>query len=435
MNQHAPVVELSLHHRVGDLLQDLVKLSEQGPVVRIPHGDGYAWIVSDSELVRSVLMDPRFSKEGRHAPPWFVDESGLIGSPETSAASDIVTSEGDEHTRLRKLHMLALSPARIQTWSATVAAVTNELLDNLEHEARDTPVDVVSGFAYPLPLTIICTLLGLPPDVHAVMRGASEDIFYGGNAATRDHGREQLYRTVAELIDHPGRLANGLITDLLALTRSDPPEASVTEVKTWMPSLILPGHESTASLLSSALYELLVARQQDTIRTRSIEAIVEETLRLHPPFPLATWRFATVDIALATVDIPRHAPVLVNLAAVNRDHRIHPRPDQFIPDRDPISHVSFGVGAHYCVGSALARLETCIAISAFLRRFPDARLADPGAPVRWESDLLSRRITTLPVILSPKPSELVQPGKCDLPQDQQNRRRDGDRDQRADHAE
>jgi cytochrome P450 len=121
-----------------------------------------AWVVSDPVLVCKALKDARFSKEGCHAPAWFVDESGLIGSPQTSVASDIVTSEGDEHKRLRKLHMLALNPARIQSWSATIASVTDELLDNLEHQARaaahNAPVDVVSGLSYPLPLTIICTL-------------------------------------------------------------------------------------------------------------------------------------------------------------------------------------------------------------------------------------------------------------------------------------
>jgi 13-deoxydaunorubicin hydroxylase len=403
--RQAPVVALSLDHRESDILPDLVKLSERGPVVRIPHGDGYAWVVSDPVLVRSVLKDARFSKEGHHAPPWFFDESGLIGSPETSVASDMVTSEGAEHARLRKLHMLAFSPARVQTWSATVSSVVDELLDNLEHRAgaapHNTPVDVVSGLAYPLPLTIICTLFGLPRDVHSVMRNASEDISYGGNAAVRTRGREQLYSTVAELIDHhTDRLADGLITDLIALTRSDPPQASLTEVKAWIPGLILPGHESTASLLASALYELLMARQHGATKTESIDAVVEEILRLHPPFPLATWRFATCNITLSNIDIPSGAPVLVNLGAANRDPRTHPQPDQFIPHRDPLNHVSFGLGAHHCIGAALARLETRTACSAFLRRFPDARLANPDAPATWQSDLLGRRIVTLPIILN-----------------------------------
>jgi cytochrome P450 len=402
--RQAPVVALSLHHREGDMLLDLVKLPEHGPVVRIPHSGGYAWVVSDPVLVRSVLKDARFSKEGHHAPPWFVDESGLIGSPQTSVASQIITSEGAEHTRLRKLLMLAFSPARIQTWSTTITSVVDELLDNLEHRAgataHDTPVDVVSGLAYPLPLSIICTLLGLPSDVHPVMRNASEDISYGGNAAVRDRGRERLYNTVAELIDHdPDRLADGLITDLVALTRTDPPQATLTEVKSWVPGLILPGHESTASLLASALYELLMARQRGATTTEPIDAVVEEILRLHPPFPLATWRFATRDITLSDIDIPSGAPVLVNLTAVNHNCRTHPRPDQFIPRRDPINHVSFGLGAHHCIGATLARLETRTATSAFLRRFPDARLANPDAPATWQSDLLGRRIVTLPVIL------------------------------------
>ncbi len=414
-DRHAPVVALSLHHRQGDLLADLVTLPEHGPVVRIPHAGGYAWVVSDPELVSHVLTDVRFSKEGRHAAPWFVDESGLIGSPQTSTASDIVTSEGDEHRRLRKLHMLALSPARIHSWSATISAVTEELLDNLEHHAGaaagNTPVDVVSGLSYPLPLTIICTLLGLPREVHPTLRDASEKIFFGGSAAVRDRGREQLYTTVAKLIDHhPDRLSDGLITDLIALTVSDPPQASRTEVKAWIPSLILPGHESTASLLTSALYELLRARHRGETTTKPVDAVVEEILRLHPPCPLAPWRFATCDITLSTIDIPSGAPILVNLAAVNHDPRLHPQPDQFIPHRDPINHVSFGVGIHYCVGAALARLETRTAVSAFLRRFPHARLANPDEPATWQSDLLSRRIVTLPVILNSAPRANSVPG-------------------------
>jgi 13-deoxydaunorubicin hydroxylase len=99
--RQAPVLPMSLNHREGDILLDLIKLPQRGSVVRIPHGDGYVWVVSDPVLVRSVFTDERFSKEGRHAPPWFVDESGLIGSPQTSVASDIVTSEGEEHRRLR----------------------------------------------------------------------------------------------------------------------------------------------------------------------------------------------------------------------------------------------------------------------------------------------------------------------------------------------
>lgn len=408
-DRQAPVVALSLLHRESDMLPDLVTLPEHGPVVRIPHGDGYAWVVSDPELVRSVLKDTRFSKDPRHAPRWFVDETGLIGSPQTSAAPQSITSDGQEHARLRKLLMLAFRPARAQIWSATITSVVDELLDDLEHQAgaaaHNTPVDVVSGLAYPLPLTIICTLMGLPRDVHPVMRNASEDISYGGNAAVRDRGREKLYSTVAELIDHyPDRLADGFITDLIALTRDDPPQASLTEVKSWVPGLILPGHESTASLLASALYELLMARQRGAIiTTESIDAVVEEILRLHPPFPLATWRFAACNITLSNIDIPSGAPVLVNLAAANRDSRIHPQPDQFIPHRDPVNHVSFGLGAHYCVGAALARLEARTATSAFLRRFPDARLANPDAPATWQSDLLGRRIVTLPVVLNPPP--------------------------------
>ncbi|AHH96779.1 cytochrome P450 [Kutzneria viridogrisea] len=404
MTPEAPFVELSLDRGDGDddLLPDLVALREHGPVVRVRQGSGHAWVVSDPDLVRAVLTDPRFSKEGRHAPPWFVDESGLIGSAETAAASDIVTSEGEEHARLRKLHLLAFSPARIRAWSATVEAITGRLLDAVQSAGGQEPVDLVAGLAYPLPLEIICTLLGLPADTRPVLRGASEKIFYGGDASVRDEGRELLYRTVAEVIDrHPHRLATGLITDLLALTRSDPPQATLTEVKAWVPSLVLPGHESTASLISAALYELLAGPTHLGATPEFVEAVVEEALRRHPPFPLATWRFAAQHCTLAGIDVPVGTPVLVNLAAANHDPRVHPRPERFLPDRPVIDHVTFGLGSHYCVGAGLARLEARTALKAFLRRFPEARLAEPPAAARWQTDLLSRRLIALPVLLTP----------------------------------
>ncbi|GAA3868830.1 cytochrome P450 [Saccharothrix violaceirubra] len=388
-----PVVDLPLRRGERDLLGDLTRLPASGPVARVRHAGGLVWIVSAPALVRRVLADARFAKNGRHAPPWFVDESGLIGSRET-APGDIVTSDGPEHLRLRKLHMLGLSPGRVRAWAPTVAAVTEELLDEVGR--ADGPVDLVSALAYPLPLTIICTLLGLPRAVHPAMRDAAERIFYGGDADVRASGRADLYGTVARLIDEePDRIADGLITDLLAVTRLDPPQATRTEVKAWIPSLILPGHESTASLISATLYELLAAPDRPGIATA-----VEETLRVHPPFPLATWRFATADLPLTDdVTVPRGTPVLVNLAAANRDHAVHPDPDRFVPDRDPIEHVSFGLGPHYCVGAALARLEATTAVDAFFHRFPRARLAEPGIPPHRESDLLSHRITTLPVVL------------------------------------
>ncbi|MGH7867257.1 MAG: cytochrome P450, partial [Candidatus Dormibacteraceae bacterium] len=116
-----------------------------------------------------------------------------------------------------------------------------------------------------------------------------------------------------------------------------------------------------------------------------------------------------------TFSIPRGAPILVNLAVINHDPLTYPQPDQFIPHRDPLNHVSFGVDAHYCIGAGLARLETHTAISAFLRRFPNARLANPDTPPTWQSDLLSRRIVTLPIILNSKPPspELRNLSVCD----------------------
>nr|ABD59210.1 InkY [Nonomuraea longicatena] len=158
------------------------------------------------------------------------------------------------------------------------------------------------------------------------------------------------------------------------------------------------GYESTASLISAGILEALGRDAGARPRTpEQIDGWIEETLRVHPPFPHATWRFATEDVNLGGYLIPAGAPVQINVAAANRCPH-HERTGEFDPEAGR-GHISFGLGHHYCLGAPLARLEARIALTAFFRRFPHARLSE-RTEVGWESEWMTRRISVLPVVLA-----------------------------------
>lgn len=375
------LIEIQLDVRPGDVRERLLDVAHRHPLARVAWAGGEVWLVNQPDLVRQAFRDRRLSKDAGAAPPWFHDETGLIGSAQTSRAIEMVTSEGPEHTRQRKLHAAVFSARHQERWEHLIADAVDDLLRPLDGE-----VDLVPRLAYPLPVAVISAVLGLPPDMHEPLTAACRRLTYGADEAEREQGRIQLYEGVGAFLG-PRRdeLRPGMIADLLELRDTDG-SISTVEIATWTPGLVVPGHESTTSVLAALLADVLADPPDRRPSTpEEVEGRVERALRLHPPFPLATWRFSTSPVPLQDHEIPAGVPVLLNIPAANSTP-------------SSTTHYTFGHGAHYCIGAGLARLELRIALTRFLQRFPDAtRTSDE---TRWVSGYAIRQLTSLPVRLT-----------------------------------
>jgi cytochrome P450 len=400
----APRVDIPTVPGPTDCIPSLIAAGRTAPVVTVDYYGGTAWSVCDMELARQALTDRRLSKDVELTPEWMRIPGVMLGSqPKADYARTMVMSEGADHARIRRLHSHIFTPRNIARWHSHVADLADKHLDELAElstTARD--INLVDNYTYRLPLGFFCDILGLRADMHPLLRRAIDDIIYSPEQSTRARAVGHLAGLVATWASDPEQLQDGLLTGLLAAVDSDD-AVTPNEVVTWTVGLVMAGYESTASLISSAIFEALRRPAEHWPRTDAqVEAWIEETLRLHPPFPHATWRFATENIDLGGFLIPEGAPVQVNIAAANRC----PYSDEssrFDPGagRD---HISFGLGHHYCMGAPMVRLEACLALSAFLRRYGDAHLS-PEAPVQWESEWMTRRINVLPVRLSAGPAE------------------------------
>lgn len=394
----APTVTMPIELRPTDCLPELLAAARVAPIVRTPYLDQHAWVVCDRELVKQALTHPKLGKDVALAPDWMRQPGQMVTAmPPPEYARMMVMSDGEHHARIRRIHAPVLSPRNTGRWSERVAALIAGFLDNLD-SADGTEVNLITDYTQKIPLAFTAEMLGLPPGVERRLHDITEVMLYSADYALRQHAVGELFEAVQEWVRDPAELRDGVITGLLAST--DGPDARVTEGEAivWTLSLIINGYETTGSLISAALYEALRRPAPERPHTdEAVAAWIEETLRVQPPVPHTTWRFALADLDLGGYLIPKGAPVQISLAAANLDP--DEAADSFDAQRRGRGHLSFGLGAHYCIGAPLARVQTKIALRGFLRRFPQARLSADTAP-RWESEWMIRRMSVLPVLLA-----------------------------------
>ncbi|MBU3750898.1 MAG: cytochrome P450 [Mycobacterium sp.] len=290
-----------------------------------------------------------------------------------------------DHTRLRRLVSKAFSPRVVKSLKPDIAELVDGLLDSVAAAGR---FEVIADLAHPLPVAVICRLLGVPVEDEPKFSWASELLAQGLDPFFAFTGRMQGFDE---------RLQAGLwlreyLRDLLAQRRAHPREDLMSgliaveeagdqltedEIIATCNLLLIAGHETTVNLIANAILAMLrhpdYWTQLAADPTRAAE-IVEETLRYDPPVQLVG-RVAGQDIAIGDVVIPEGDSMMLLLAAAHRDPAVNDRPDVFDPDRRPLRHLAFGLGAHFCLGAPLARLEAAVALAAVTRRFPAARLA------------------------------------------------------------
>ena len=348
-----------------------------GAVHEVTLADGHdAWLVVGYEEARIALNDPRLSKDMHAA---LATGSGVVaeGLPGPSFARHMLSVDPPDHSRLRRLVSAAFTPRRVEALRPRVQAVVDDLLDAIAAAGPDATIDLVGAFAFPLPFTVICELLGVPePDRADLGRGliallvpTSTPDEYARAKAASDSVVAMLEALVDAKQASPGDdLVSGLIT-----ARDGDERLSTQELLSTIFQLIVAGHDTTASLIGNGVVALLQNPEQlEALRSdpAKLAVAVEELLRYDAPVPHSTFRYAVAPIDIGDVTIPAGAQVIISLAAANRDSGQYAEPDELVLDRAESRHLAFGHGIHHCLGAPLARIEGQLAIGSLLRRFP-----------------------------------------------------------------
>ncbi|MEE1738925.1 cytochrome P450 [Streptomyces sp. BE147] len=391
-------------------------LREHSPVHRTTLPSGVeAWLVTRYADAKQALADSRLSKNPAHhaEPAHAKGKTGIPGERKAELMTHLLNIDPPDHTRLRRLVSKAFTPRRVAEFAPRVQELTDRLIDNFIEEGK---ADLIHDFAFPLPIYAICDLLGVPREDQDDFRDwAGMMIRHGGGprgGVARSVKKMRGY--LAELIHRKreGLGAGGEDDDLISgLIRASDHGEHLTENEAAAMAFILlfAGFETTVNLIGNGTYALLRHPEQRALLERALDAGdtellatgVEELLRYDGPVELATWRFATGALTLGGQDIAAGEPVLVVLAAADRDPERFEDPDTLDLARRDNQHLGYGHGIHYCLGAPLARLEGQAAIATLLRRLPELRLAGEPTDLRWRGGLIMRGLRTLPVEFEP----------------------------------
>ena len=384
-------------------------LREHAPVhqTRLPNGVE-AYLVTRYDDVKAVLADPRLSKNAAASfPGWQPGRTGIPGEHRSGVAAHLLNLDPPDHTRLRRLVSKAFTPRRIADFEPRIRRIADTLLDECAARAAqpggDGSVDLIRGYACPLPVAVILEMLGVPEEDQSIFHEWAFGVVDRGGARGGVGRSVKRIRGYLREIIHKKRLAPG--DDLLtALVRASDHGEHLSEDEAAAMAFILlfAGFETTINLVGNGYFALLnhpAERDRLLAQPDLLPAAVEELLRYDGPVEFATWRFTTAPITVGGTAIPAGEPVLAVLAAADRDPERFPAPDQLDLGRPAAGHLALGHGIHFCIGAPLARLEGRIAFERLLARYPDASLARPASSLRWHSGLIMRGLYELPVRL------------------------------------
>jgi len=379
-----------------DLDPTLIELSGECPVlrVRLPFG-GDGWLVTRHADVRTVLADPRFSRAaavGDHVP-----RTVAVGLPSTS----MLSMDPPDHTRLRRRVTNAFSIRRLKALRPRIEEIVHELVD--EMVAGGSPADLTTALTWPLPITVICEMLGVP----LADRGRFGE-WVDGLLMLADP--EQAARARAQLDAYLGGLiaerritpTDDLLGELVAGDAQDEDGPLAEEELIGLGvSLLSAGQEATANQIGNFVYTLVTRpKLWEQLRTEPalIPKAVEELLRFIPNSATAGFtRIATEDVELSGTLIRAGDAVVAELGMANHDTEVFERPFEIDLHRERVPHLTFGHGPHLCLGAQLARLELRIVLEILTQRLPNLRLAVPADQLAWRTERLVRGVAALPV--------------------------------------
>ena len=375
-----PVARLMLPAAKADPYPLYTQVRQRG-LVRSPLG---LFAAADHATVASILRDRRFSSSPVHQrgyrPPSYPPGDPRAALP----AADLLTMDPPDHIRLRRLVAGAFTPRTIAGLEPWIREVTVRLLTAADGAAG---FDLIDALAFPLPIAVICHLLGVPAEDQAQFRAWGHDVAatldpQTAAAAQAETRAAELALTgyLRELVRERRANPDDSILSALIVAEDEGDRLSSDEVVSTAFVLLFAGFETTVNLIGNGTVALLgIPDSWDRLRQDPalVPAAIEEMLRYDSPVQL-TARIATEDVEAGGSVIAAGRPVIVSIGGANRDPGVFEQPDEFRIDRpDPGRHLSFSLGMHHCLGSSLARLEGRIAIEELTRRYPALELAAP----------------------------------------------------------
>ncbi|MFE6768739.1 cytochrome P450 [Streptomyces fimicarius] len=372
------------------------RLRESCPVQRVPTGSGghQGYLITGHAEARTAFTDPRLSKDTAR---FFADRPS-DRDLHPAISRNMLASDPPAHTRHRRVAAPLFTTGRVRELRPHITRVVDGLTAAWRPGAE---VDLVAELAVPLPVTVICELLGVPESDRAPLAGWSHELFDAADTGRVDAASHRIGDYLTHLVgtarDTPGdgRLHSFLRDcDEGGLDRDEAVSLAVL--------LLVAGHETTTQFIGNAVLALLRHPEAfDRLRRDPdlIPGALDELLRYDSPVSVATFRHSTEELSVGGVDIPAGCPVLIAPGAANRDPAAFPDPYRLDLDRDAGGHLSFGHGIHRCPGAPLARAEAEIALHALVTRFPDTRLAVSAESLAWRRTRLTRGLTALPLVL------------------------------------
>jgi cytochrome P450 len=370
-------------------------LIEDRPVVLAELPDGStAWLVSGYEQARQMAVDPRFSRA-------LALSSGRAQQGfEIFARGSINGIDPPEHTRLRKLVASAFTARRVEALRQRVTGIVDELINRLLDQPQ--PTDLIAAFSLPLPVQVICEMLGVPPEDMEQFHAWSDTVL-----GDWERDSDEVMTALVDMFGYFGKLietkraepADDLMTALIA-ARDQADRLSEEELMVLGCTLLIGGHETTVNQINLSLLALL-DRPDELAKLRAdpdlIPGAIEELLRYVRLGGLAPARVTSEDVQIGDVTIPAGETVIPLFGTANRDPSVFADPDRLDVTRSPANHLAFGVGVHRCLGAQLARMELQEAFRGLLGRVPGLRLAVPAEQLTFKHGMAVHSLCSLPV--------------------------------------
>lgn len=379
-------------------------LRGSGPVHRFAMPDGRAmWLVTGYDCAEAALADPRLVKEPRNACSHEeLAQMPAIAEETRFMRSNLIYRDPPNHTRLRRLVSKAFTPRMIEQLRPRVQAIADALLDAVDGRGE---MDLIGDYAFPLPITVIAEMLGVPSADQDQFRAWSNVLLTA--IAPQPMGPEvvaaaqELRQYLDSRIEERRRTpTEDLITGLIQAEEGGD-KLTKEELHGMVYLLLIAGYETTVNLIGNGMLALL--QQPDQLaRLRSNPALlptaIEELLRFCAPVMMSTLRYAAEDLSLGGLVIPKGEMVFIVIGAANRDPARFGSPDLLDITRSDNRHLAFGHGIHFCLGAPLARVEAEIAFETLLRRMPNIRLGAGTRPLHWRPSLILRGLLELQVV-------------------------------------